>query len=366
VEDTQLSLDEFLDAAYESFVSAVACRSNREGAAVSFLSGGLDSRCVVAVLKNLGKRVSTIVFDAGDSLDRMIADQYANLIGSRHIVRELLPARAPQELLTYGDERYDKALDLCIAYPQLVFSGDDGSISVGYLYVDEAQVRLMREGRVQQAIEHFLHDKPLLRKLFRGDVYRRLERVAFEGVLEELERIDVRNPEKVFYFFHLENSHRRILRNAVFEDIDVRRIEYLEPFYDGQFIELIASAPAEWCLAHRLYYQWLTRFPKEMVQVPWQTYPGHLPCPVEGFTINRTQWQPTRAKRFWASQPFLPRCWKAMTRSQFPSVLFRRTVVLLAYALHRVRIRDYGYLIKLFVKFSDYFERCGGRLVFPE
>jgi asparagine synthase (glutamine-hydrolysing) len=277
-----------------------------------------------------------------------------------------LPSRAPQELLTYGDQEYVETLDLSVAYPQLVFSGDDGSISVGYVYVEEAEVQLMKEGRVQQAIEQFLHDKPLPRKLFRADVYRRLKQVAFDGVLEELERIDVRNPEKAFYFFHMENSHRRILRKFVCEDIDVRRIEYVQPFYDGHFIELIASAPAAWGLAHRLYHQWLTRFPQQTVQVPWQTYPGHLPCPVKGLTITRTQWQPTRAKRFWASQPFLPRCWEAMTRWQFPCALMRRPVVLLAYALHQTRIKDYSYIIELCAKISDYFERCGGRLVFPE
>ena len=139
----------------------------------------------------------------------------------------------------------------------------------------------------------------------------------------------------------------------------------LLPFFDGPFLEWMASAPVDWLLYHRFYHDWLARFPSETIQVPWQTYPGHSPCPVRGLEITRTQWQATRATRFRASQAFLPRCREAMTRLRFPSALIRRPVVLLAYALHVARVKDCGYIIKPFVSFSDCYERSGGRMVFP-
>jgi asparagine synthase (glutamine-hydrolysing) len=366
VEETRLSREAFLDELYERFVSAVACRANRSDTAISLLSGGLDSRCIVAVLRALGQTTSTIVFESMDNPDRRIADAYAALVGTRHHVRRLAPGRPLHELLTYQDEVFEELSESADTANRLVFSGDNGGISVGYLYVDEPLVRLMREGRTREAIEFFFRSHRLPRRLFRPEAYRRLKHAAEQGLIEELERIDTPQPEKAFYYFHMANSHRRILRLNAVEDMDLRRVEYLLPFYDGPFIELIVSAPAEWGIAHRLYHEWLSRFPPETTRIPWQTYPGHLPCPVGGLENVRTQWQPSRTKLLRANEIFLPRCRKAMMAPRFPDALFRRPVVMMAYGLHVTGIRSYGYIIRRFVNISDYYERCGGRMVFPD
>ena len=65
---------------------AVFDHAARDGVAQSFLSGGLDSRCITAALKALGKDVATVAFDVSGSPDRAIAGAFAELVGTRHAV----------------------------------------------------------------------------------------------------------------------------------------------------------------------------------------------------------------------------------------------------------------------------------------
>ena len=172
---TEQSYEAFTDTAYERFLDAVACRCARDGMAISFLSGGLDSRCVVSALKALGKQIETISFDFADSPDSMIAEAFAQQIGSHHTVIPCLSGLAPHEQLTYGvGEPPSRVVAVDVAYPQLVFSGDGGSMGVGLIYMDDTGVRSLREGRVREVVEQHLGFSRLPKRMFRPAAYARL------------------------------------------------------------------------------------------------------------------------------------------------------------------------------------------------
>ena len=329
-----------------------------EDSARSFLSGGLDSRCIVSALTELGRQTATVAFDVPHSPDRRIADKFSEVIGSRHIV---LPGRAgyaPHELLKYRRNERSWLTDQTTAYPQLVFSGDGGSVGVGFVYMDERLTQMLRAGRTREAVESYLGRHQLPRKIFKPEIYRQLSGVVFDGVLEELTRINTSDPAKAFYFFLMKNDQRRHLYQFVYEDIDIRRVEYLLPFYDGLFVEQLASAPVDWFLAHRFYHLWLSRFPKETTQVPWQTYPGHLPCPIPGIAIDKTQWDATYKDYIPYQSAKLAQCRTALMQPRFPAPYIRHPAIWLAYLAQRFGRRDCRSAIDAFLKFYSYFNRC--------
>lgn len=62
IELTNLAEDEVLPELYRSFNSAVGKRLRGDGATAAYLSGGLDSRCIVAALRDKGAQVHTFNF----------------------------------------------------------------------------------------------------------------------------------------------------------------------------------------------------------------------------------------------------------------------------------------------------------------
>ena len=76
--------EEICDALTEAFKSSVRLRLGASRRAVSMLSGGLDSRCVVACLREAGAEVDTINFGPDGSADLILGRQIAAQLGTRH------------------------------------------------------------------------------------------------------------------------------------------------------------------------------------------------------------------------------------------------------------------------------------------
>jgi hypothetical protein len=160
----------------------------------------------------------------------------------------------------------------------------------------------------------------------------------------------------------MHNDQRRHLA-AHFEDIDLHRMEFHLPFFDGQFLELIMSVPVDACLGHRFYMSWLSGFPDLVRSTPWQTYPGHVPCPLPIPAELRYQWdqrQPDLLRH--RRRDALRQGAEALTRLDFPSRYWRRDLTALAYVLLRARLRDTAAALSQVATFAEYWRRCDGRV----
>jgi hypothetical protein len=152
---------------------------------------------------------------------------------------------------------------------------------------------LLGSNLLDEAITQFIEDQHLqvLTRLLKRGIAVQLADVIRDGIHRELETIRCPDPVRRFYLFLLFNDQRRHL-DLFYENLDQHRIEYQLPFFDSSFLESVVRIPSELCLDHRFYNKWLGRFPSAVHEVPWQSYPGHEPCPLPlpKELVARQQW----------------------------------------------------------------------------
>lgn len=364
--ETRLSEPELLSAAAQRFSTAIARRLRRDTATIAFLTGGLDSRSVVACLRERGAVVHTVHFARlRRTQDQMFAELFAER--ARTIHRDMRLDPVPESQLTaLGATAWDvppESLEQRPERPRLVWSGDGGSVSLGHVYMSRAISEEMRAGRRDAAIATFLREQGtrVIHRLLNPGVAASLRRLPAEGIAAELDSIHCTDPARTFHLFLMLNDQRRHFASH-FEDIDLHRLEFHVPFFDGGFLELILAAPVDLCLCHHLYGKWLSHLPAMVTAVPWQTYPGHEPCPLPAPPNLRYQWDQeslrtlTRLRR----ESYLRKAREILDARDFPSAILRKDRCRLVYWLMRARLRDYGYAIKFADVYYRHWARSGG------
>jgi hypothetical protein len=233
-----------------------------------------------------------------------------------------------------------------------VFAGDGGGETFGFLLMKESAARHLNEGKARAAVDAYLDGYAPPRKLFKRAAYDRIRTVANDRMEGELRRIGIPLGEKALHIFVLTNDLRRHL-HEYFNRLPRTRVELLLPFYDRRVIESVLRIPPplEPLMKHAFYYRILDLLPPLIRTVPWQTYPGHLPCPVIDETPPPNQW--SIKTRF--GDTLMRRCLDAALAPGFAPVLQRPTV-LAAVALHRMGFGDFAYLFKTCLNLQA---RCG-------
>ena len=266
----------------------------REASVAAFLSGGLDSRLIATVLRDSVDSLHLFTFADKELLDCFLAQEYAKRLDSKHNVYSSVRAN------THPSAAYGKLLAsaqgqrlACVDRPQIVWSGDGGSVCIGYVYLHSSVGELSRRKLQREAIEEFL------RLNRRGLAARRVLGTAFaeipadftvHAMETEMDLLNCNDPAMTFYIFLLMNDQRRHLSQH-FECIDVHRVELHLPLFDSDVLELMIAIPMEDGLYHKFYYDMIHSFPGILRSVPWQAYPGHLACPLPVPPGLIDQWQ---------------------------------------------------------------------------
>src|SRR5690606_2798376 len=123
--------------------------------------------------------------------------------------------------------------------------------------------------------------------------------------------------------------------------------EFVEPLFDPDVLSIVCTMPMAFCLGHRMYHEWLKRFPPEILSVPWQTYPGHEACPVPRSESVYNQWQsPRRQRRGSFAVSSLKGASNYLRRYAQFRPLLRSDRVVAAYAMRALELRDTSHLLK--------------------
>jgi len=360
---------EILTDTYERFKSAVAIRLQGETTTAALLSGGLDSRCVVAALGDQGARVHTYNFARKGTQDKVFAHEFAQRIGTMHheldlVLDVLLTDADTIRMLTGELKRVNSVDEWRSERPALVWTGDGGSVLLGHVFMSAEVVSLLREHKPDQAIEHFLRaeKRQVLSRLLHPRVARELSGILREEVRESLNRIQSEDPGRGLYFFLLNNSPRRAIAQ-LWENIDLLRIDFQMPLYDSDLLEAIVAMPIDLGLCHRFYSKWLALFDPSVSSVPWQTYPGHEACPLPFPPQLVDQWnqQDSAKERSAVRDELLRRSGEMLNGGGFPSPILNRRYLQAVWWTHRLRLRDYGYALRVALLYSRYWSACGGR-----
>ena len=360
--------DEALKETYRLFQSAVRRRLRGDKTTFAYLSGGLDSRCAVAALRAEGARVYTFNFSLARTQDQAFALAYANKCGTIH--HELPTEPGPNwsavmaETWRTSTRRHEQMPE----NPNVVWTGEGGSVGLGYVYITPEIVRLLRSGDLDGAIDVYLRQQqktiltsildPELAAQFHGHLHARLRR--------ELESIHHPDPVRAFFIFLNLNGPRRHLVNH-FETIDQHRLEFQVPFYDSELLEYLMSIPVDPCLYHAFYVKWLSFFEPAVREVPWQAYPGHVPCPVSIPDDLPDQWTTPASKAHQGvlQRDLLDRSDAMLRDANFPSLVLRKGALQVMRLAWKLGFGNYDYALKAALAYYRYWNIAGGKCELP-
>jgi len=356
IPERSLTSDQMLDAVYETFMAAVACRSARAEEANAFLSGGLDSRAIVAGLCALGKTVHTLTYEIPGTKDGLFSRRIAEHLGIHHNPRPFDSSMSQRlhQASSAGQICYPSGSP--VAFPRLIFSGDGGSYSLGFTDLTEGIAEAMRRG--DPASVAYRRAGYLPERLFRRDAWKRAENIVAEGLLAELERPGTRDPAWDANACGMDNGDRRHL-HLLFEDLDLLKMEFLLPFHDGRFHELVVSGQFEWFLYHRFYNDRLRRFPGAIDSIPWQSYRNHAPCPLPEASGGYRQGS-SKAERAANAAPQYRRCRALLLQKSYPSPVLRRLPMAAALLMHGCGIDNYQSVFKTCIGYHTWLARSEG------
>ena len=245
--------------------------------------------------------------------------------------------------------------------PGRVFSGDGGGETVGFLLMPPGVMEKLGRGEIGPAIREYLHGHEMPDRLFRPQWRSLAAEHAPRAMREALSQYAHAPAQKAMHLFVILNDLRRHLHDF-FEVAPGIGLDLTLPFYDRRVLHSVLrlAPPLDPYLSHRLYHVVLQRAPQACVRVPWQSYPGRLPCPLprEGPPL-KTQWQ---LNQEWSSRKTAVFCRSVLSEwRQGRLAADYLNVPLLAAAAwaHRLSLRNFAYWLRPALALSDAVRRSG-------
>lgn len=250
----RLNEDDIAEELGDRFVQAVERRARPNERTGLFLSGGLDSRAILAAMPNHSDPVHVATFGIDGCLDRVLAARAADVRGAVSHQYEMneqnwLPPRINNIWLSDGQHDLMhmhgvEVVPLVRNHFKINISGfgGDGTIGGSYLRKDALDCPITAERAAR-----FMGCNP--------------DRLKIGGQYAALNKLD-------YYFLH--NRVRRFLYGAVALSTPMG-LPCRMPFFDNRLIEFVYSVPDTLRFGSRIYRKMLLRkFPTYFKSIPWQ------------------------------------------------------------------------------------------------
>jgi hypothetical protein len=351
-----------LDAVHQAFQRAVECRLSGDRSTAAFLSGGLDSRLVVASLRERRTEVHSVNFALSGTQDQFLGDEFAKRVGSIH---QSISRDAGDSVPDYSSLMADvlKQGTVDRERPRVAWSGEGGSVMLGLVHVTTQMIGSMRQDRIEAVVDEFVQTEAtqIPSKLFRPRVLNNAMEIVRQGVREELTRFQADDPGRNVCLFLLNNDQSQKL-NEHFENIDLHRLEFQLPFFDGALLRTIFETNVDWLLQHKFYTKLMPCFGAAVTSVAWQSYPGHEPCPLPIPAELSYQWNDDYQAREHAAKRrrMVERASRLLRGVDFPSQILDKRKLRMATWIHSTGWRDYQYAIEAAETYSRYSAICRG------
>lgn len=347
IELEHLPLEQAAEECARALRAAVRDRAPAENEpAQVVLSGGLDSRCVAALLHETGARVRACTLRMEGSQDYGYARRFADALGI-----ELLEAPPKQDSfpLATGLDVVDLLSAAARPFlPGRIYTGDGGGETFGLLLLRSDIAALMRRDW-KEGLQAYASKRTFPLRVFRRRWREAAARRPMEALEEAFAEYSHMPPEKALHLFVLTSDLRRHL-HEFFEVAPLLGCDLTAPFYDRRVLLSVMrlAPPLEPYLEYRLYSEILDRLPAVCRRVPWQTYPGRTPCPVpdDGPRL-KTQWELLKERSSERQRFFCRAVAKELLGGGVPAAYFSIPMVAAAYLLSAGGLGDYSHVLRL-------------------
>lgn len=356
-----IGIEEAIDALAREFEASLRCRLRPEETSVNaFLSGGLDSRLIVTELARQVDIVNTFNSARVNSADRILGRQYAEAIGSQHF--EYVHAGDyvhPATAILDAYPENELAHRTQASRPRLIWSGDGGSIGLGFVHLNEFIISYEKNHTFRDAVLEFkkYNSFSISKSVFSSPFFERASKYLLDDFSDYVDSLCTNSCPTSFLLFLLFNDQRRHLVNH-FETIDLSRIDLNLPFLDHAILNITVRLPLNEGIYHKFYYKFLEHFPDVTRDIPWQAYPDHLPCPLPLPPEATYQWSVTRKWQRPNIGNMLRGLGGIIPPAKIRSPLLDWWKIFLANVLVRFGFTQYSYIVKPAETVQSHYEKC--------
>jgi asparagine synthase (glutamine-hydrolysing) len=246
------------------------------------LSGGLDSRTILAAIDKKYFPIFTFTYGVPGCDEAKIAKEVANKRGTVHKFFELKP-----EYFTSFAEKGVWVTDgmFNIYHPQsigilekikrdvdIAFHGLGGDNFLGGLWLNSRILKIKNNDLLYNKIYkkvNILFREEDMQYLFSKTYYSKIKGLAFKSLERVLSRAKAKHPGNISDYFIFKNRITRFLTPAL---MYTPRIQFEDrtPFCDNDFVDVALSIPPEMRLNHRIYIKFFKQISPELAKIPYE------------------------------------------------------------------------------------------------
>jgi asparagine synthase (glutamine-hydrolysing) len=279
----QITQEEFVDELIKTYKKAIKIRMDDHLRHGITLSGGLDSRTILAGMAlEKRKEVTTCTFGARDCDEVKIAQKVSKKAQVKnHIILETSPEiiikNADQDVWFTEGRNY---IGNSFAYPLLslvkndidvIFDGYALDLTLGGGYLKKEILTCKSELELRRILSNIFFKKRIfqdteLYKIFTSEYYQKIKDIpekVFNIEFNKVKDKDLRNKSDEVFI------NTRVTWMQI-GDIPVRDIiETSHPTADNDFIDVILKIPPEWRYNHNIYRKFLKKLSPELAKLPY-------------------------------------------------------------------------------------------------
>lgn len=344
----------------KAFQEAVRERVVKGRSQYALLSGGLDSRMIVAQLHEDGHHVTGGNCSIDNTLDEHLCMDFARLTGAdvRRVqwTRDALCESAGMTTAAM----LKCALSSLSGLPDArVFSGDGGGELFGFLLLSKEILAELYANGLEKTITYAGSRTSISRKIFKSSYVDNLEELALQGIVDEFKHFSSFESQKAFQMFLILNDLRCHL-HEYFNSMDSGAMELDLPYLDKRVIASVLqiSPPFDEYIGHRFYYDLMPRVSPLMKMVPWQAYPKSEQCPIKIKHEAMDQWSAMKEMTTLKADNWRRETLSSLFFGNAPSfirVFNLATVALICEIFPKYYTESFSYLFKQFVMFKNAF-----------
>jgi len=247
------------------------------------LSGGLDSRSIVAAIDKEHHPIHTFTYGVKGGDEAKIAERVAKKLGTTHRFFELkqdffadyveLGVRLTDGMSSCRHYHWMSLLKQIANDVDVVFHGLGmdimlgGWTDIGYARIHRKILKAQNEATLTSLVYQKLR-KDGVRKvglLFSDEYYKKIEDLPIQSLKKALEEVKEKHPgNKADYIFW---------RNWTRTSTSPARRSFVEdrvPGYDNDFVDFVLKIPPELRSEHKLYYEFFRELAPDLANIPHQ------------------------------------------------------------------------------------------------